>query len=166
MGGKKHMTDIMFVITLFCVFAVSALTVMLLGSNVYKKIVTNTNNNFDTRTSLIYISTKIHQNDRAGSVYLAELEDITALFIEQDIGDEVYLTVIFHDAGYIKEIFTEKNNDFDKSYGKEIIKSGSLTFADMGDKLIKLVNTNAGVTDEMIISLRTDTESINKEKWQ
>ena len=54
-NDNRHMVDILFVIALFCVFALSALMLVIIGSNVYKKTVTNMDNNFDSRTSFSYI---------------------------------------------------------------------------------------------------------------
>ena len=46
---NKHMVDVLFVIILFCVFAVSALILVMIGANVYKKTVNDMDSNFNSR---------------------------------------------------------------------------------------------------------------------
>ena len=60
---EHHIIDILFPISLYFVFTVSALTVLLLATNVYRTTTENSALNFNANTSLSYITEKIHQND-------------------------------------------------------------------------------------------------------
>lgn len=59
---KNHVVDLLFSLALFCVFAASALTIVIMGADVYQKSVNDMNRNSTIRTSLSYLSEKIHQN--------------------------------------------------------------------------------------------------------
>ena len=60
---QQHMIDILFVLSLFCVFAVSSALLILFGADIYKKTVQQMENNYSTRTSIAYITEKIRQSD-------------------------------------------------------------------------------------------------------
>ena len=66
------MIDFLFPVALFFVFALSALTVILLAARIYQSTTESSSLNYTARTSLSYINEKIHQNDCDGAVYLDE----------------------------------------------------------------------------------------------
>ena len=49
---KGHVVDFLFTLALFCVFAASALMVVVIGANVYRQTVRGMDSNYDSRTSL------------------------------------------------------------------------------------------------------------------
>ena len=57
------MSELLFVFALFFVFAVCAVTLLLVSANSYERTVRLTEENYDTRTALAYLSQKIRQND-------------------------------------------------------------------------------------------------------
>ena len=68
-----HMVDLLFTLALVCVFAASALMVVLIGANVYQNTVEGMDENFSARTSVTYVATKIRQNDTEGTAYISTL---------------------------------------------------------------------------------------------
>ena len=76
MKGKQenhHIVDVLFVLALFCVFAVSALILLLIGANVYQKTVNDMDANYNGRTAVSYITEKIRQNDSDSAVSVGTL---------------------------------------------------------------------------------------------
>ena len=67
---QRHMIDFLFPVALFFVFALSALTVILLATQIYRSTTENSSLNYTARTSLSYISEKVHQNDSRQSISL------------------------------------------------------------------------------------------------
>lgn len=65
---KGHVVDFLFTLALFCVFAASALMVVVIGANVYRQTVRGMDSNYDSRTSLTYLTEKVRQNDAANAV--------------------------------------------------------------------------------------------------
>ena len=79
---KHHIIDILFPISLYFVFTVSALTVLLLATNVYRITTENSALNFNANTSLSYITEKIHQNDTEGAVSIGSFDGHQALILK------------------------------------------------------------------------------------
>ena len=62
---ERHIIDILFVIGLFCIFALSTIFLISIGADIYGKTVSNTEINFNDRTSFAYVTEKIRQADRS-----------------------------------------------------------------------------------------------------
>lgn len=155
--GKRnsHMIDIVFSMALLCVFAASALLVVLFGAKVYQSASATMGENFDTRTSLTYIATKIRQNDAAEAVFLTELEGAPALAIEQDIDGELYRTYIYHLDGELREIFTMSEIDVLASDGQFIMDLPELKMEDRGGNLLRFTSVDdSGKEISLTISSR------------
>ena len=65
---QKHMVDLIFPVSLFFMFALCAVTVLLLAARIYQSTTEHSSLNYTARTGLSYISEKIHQNDRNGQI--------------------------------------------------------------------------------------------------
>lgn len=104
---KKHVIDFLFPVALFFVFTVSALTVILLASNIYRSTTEHSSLNYTAATSLSYITEKIHQNNHGG-IYPSTFDSCDALVIESTYNDSDYLTYIYEYEGELKELFIRK----------------------------------------------------------
>ena len=67
---KHFIVDILFVLALFGVFAVSALALVTIGADVYQHTVEDMSVNYESRTAVSYILEKVRQNDTADSISL------------------------------------------------------------------------------------------------
>ena len=72
---KHFIVDILFVLALFGVFAVSALALVTIGADVYQHTVEDMGVNYESRTAVSYIMEKVRQNDTADSIFLTDLYD-------------------------------------------------------------------------------------------
>lgn len=138
----KHMVDILFVLALFCVFALSALMLVLLGSSVYKKTVSNMDANYNTRTSFAYITEKLRQNDSIDSISIGKLDSIDAFIFTETINDVEYSTYLYEYNGYLKELFAKADQTLDPSAGQNIIEIADLSFTTINDHLYQFHLTN------------------------
>ena len=59
---QRHIIDILFVLALFGIFALSAIFLITIGANIYGKTMNNMERNFDTRTALAYITEKVRRS--------------------------------------------------------------------------------------------------------
>ena len=50
---NQHMIDILFVLSLFCVFAVSSVVIILFGAHIYRSTVSQMDDNYTARTSYV-----------------------------------------------------------------------------------------------------------------
>ena len=110
---QKHIIDTLFVIALFCLFALSAIFLITIGANIYGKTVNNMEDNFNSRTALAYITEKVRQSDNADSISAGTFQECPALVITSRIEDTEYLTYLYEYNGYIKEIMVRKGMTLD-----------------------------------------------------
>ena len=121
-GEKKHMVDILFVLTLFFVFALSALTLVVLGANIYRSTVNHMDESFTDRTSYAYITQKLRQNDEAGAVSISEFGGRNACVITQEINNTVYNTYIYAYDGYLYELLARADMEMQPQDGTRILE--------------------------------------------
>lgn len=141
---NRHMVDVLFVITLFCVFAVCAILMIAVGAKVYQNTIDNMDTHFTSSTSMSYITEKIRQNDEAGGLSICEFGGSNALLLTQTIHDEKYFTYIYSYGGYLKELFTKEGIDLDPSAGQNILAIQDFYIQEVKDSLfeITLVDKN------------------------
>lgn len=131
---RNHMIDFLFPVALFFVFAVSALTVILLATNIYRSTTEHSSLNYTAGTSLSYITEKIHQGDEGGNISIGTFDGNDALVIEQEYNDEIYYTYIYEDEGALKELFVKAGVDVNASAGKTILPVKSFTVKEIGEQ--------------------------------
>lgn len=143
-GRSRRMTDILFTLALFCVFSVCALLVVVMGADVYHRGTEDMQQNFDSRTSLSYISTKLRQTDSAGSVTIGQLGDEPALILRETIDGMPYATWIYCHEGSLKEVFTLEENTPTPEMGQAIMALSALEMELLPQGVLKVttVETN------------------------
>lgn len=132
---KKHMVDILFVLTLFFVFALSALTLIILGANIYKTTVNHMDESFNDRTSYAYITQKLRQNDAEGSLSVGNLGSEKALIATSEINNTIYNTYIYAYDGYLCELLTRADMELEPAAGTRIIEITDFNIEQVSPKL-------------------------------
>ena len=94
--NQGHIVDFFFTLSLFCLFAASALIVVIIGSGVYRNTTVQMEENYVARTALSYVAEKVRQHDTSGGVRLTEEEGETVLVLQntENTTDTDYLTYI------------------------------------------------------------------------
>ena len=146
--SSSYSLDTVFVMTLFLIFALTVLSVLMSGANVYKNTVKTMNERYQSRTCISYISAKVRHSN-PGSVYITDFDGVKTLALSETANDSEYLTYIYYYDGYVKELYFEKGLDFTPSDGQDILKMNNLSFADEG-KMIKVECTD---TDNEVTSV-------------
>lgn len=118
---RKHTIDILFVITLFCVFAVSVIMLVGTGAGVYEKIVGNMGANYDSRTATSYLINKIHRADKDGNVSVGNFHGLDSILLMEEIDNISYCTYLYYYDGKLMEMFTRYDQDIEPEYGSEIM---------------------------------------------
>ena len=67
---RRHMVDVLFVLTLFCVFALCSILLIAVGAKVYQNTINSMETHFTSTTSLSYITEKIRQNDTSSGILM------------------------------------------------------------------------------------------------
>lgn len=135
---NRYMIDALFVITLFCLFAVSAMVLIAVGAKVYKNTIDHMDTHFTSNTAMCYITEKVRQSDCSDSLTLCEFGDYQALKFSQNIHDEIYCTYIYSYCGYLKELFAKEDFEADPSAGQNILPVLEFHIVEQTDGLYKI----------------------------
>ena len=156
--GRKHSIDFLFPIILFLVFAIAAISVILFAARVYQREVESAQKNYNTRTSLEYLTEKVHRSDAQGAVGVGSFGGGDALVLEDssDDGDARYVTYIYCYEGGLRELYARKGEDVDPSAGTEIIPLQEFHAELAGDHLLRLTCTDAdGSSQSTLAAIRS-----------
>ncbi|MDO5572656.1 MAG: DUF4860 domain-containing protein [bacterium] len=156
----RHTVDILFILTLFGAFIVSALLIVVLGARVYQNTVNQAEKGFSTRTSLAYVTEKIRQHDEDGSVSITEIEGHQVLCLSQKYGDTSYDTYLYYDNGYLKELTVDDFYTPSLTEGQDIIAVTDFEMQRVNDALYSFRITD---TDGTSVSFYVSVYSENRE---
>lgn len=134
---QPHIVDVIFVLALLGLFALSSLILITAGSEIYQNTVKNMQSNYEMRTSTSYLSEKVRH---AKSFELTTLKDTDAIAISSYVGETEYVTYLYYYDGYLRELYTSADTDLGSSMlaaGQKITKLNSLTFDKDDNGLIK-----------------------------
>lgn len=134
---NRHMIDILFVISLFCIFALSAIFLISIGAGIYEKTVMHMEENFSGRTAFAYVTEKIRQADSAGAVEVGEFAGNPALILSQSMEGSDYVTYLYEDEGFLKELFMPKGTSLrlGPEAGQEILAVSEFSFTQVNERL-------------------------------
>ena len=78
MERQRHMTDQMFLVILFAVFAVCAFSLSMIGANIYSHTASVMNEDYENGSIFLYVTEKIRQWDEKAASRSAAFMDATA----------------------------------------------------------------------------------------
>ncbi len=155
-GKRAWMVSLVSMVFMLGTFAVAALFLVNIGVQVYKNIVVANNDNFELRTSLSYMATKVRQADAAGTVALREVDGVKVLVLGEENEDGAFETYLYFFDGYLYEHFMEKDGYFEPGYGMETFEAAEFYMEETKDgQLYFKVTGRAGDTQELYLTLRT-----------
>ena len=157
MKGKNNFktVDILFALVLFVIFAVAVLMVLLSGARIYRDSVDSMAAQYEERTSISYIVTKLRGHDATGRISIGSVDDSDALFMSEEIDGVIYETVIYLHEGKIMEYFGVHDPNFHPSFGSVILEAKALTFEKDDDGFIRI----AYETDDGLFEARVGFRS-------
>lgn len=154
---RQHTVDLLFVLALFCVFAASALLVVLIGANVYRSTVRSMDRNFNLQTTLSYVAAKVQQNDRAGAVSVVEFEGTPALRLTETIDGQAYETMVYAYEGTLRELFTRRGSGAGPAEGTVLTEISDFTVEEAGDGLFRFTcAVQGGAPAELTVGVQCD----------
>ena len=124
-------------ITLFVVFAISVLMLTGTGAGVYRNIVDDMENNYDSRTAGTYLFNRIHRADEHGNVTIGDFNGENAILMLEEIDNITYCTYLYYHEGNLCELFTRYGQDIDPSYGNAIIALEDYSVTQVTDTLYR-----------------------------
>lgn len=135
---KKHSIDVFFVLCIFLAFAMSLSGLLIVGAKTYRSINENTQDNYQLRTSLLYVSNKIKAFNENGMIYQGNFNGTDALFLEEKLDGVSYTTKIYAYEGELYELFAEADNDLDAVSGTKITDAAALEVTEVEKNLLKI----------------------------
>lgn len=140
MGRKRHSVNVVFTIMLLGIFAVSAVSVAMIGAQVYARGAENLQANFGARTSVVYLSEKVRACP--GDISVREMGEGNALVLSENVDGQIYESWI-----YI----------LDGSLCESVMRQGASLLPGAGQKIMPLLSFDADVDEEGVrISVETD----------
>lgn len=138
--ASGHKMDTVFVLIIFCVFALSVLFVLMLGVSIYKNVTGLTQDGNDEQIALSYIWSKVKNDDRNGTLSVGDFYGYSSLFFDEEYDGVEYRTMIYYYDGWIRELTSEKDLEFEPVDGTEIMRIGDLSFSEQGHGIIKVAS--------------------------
>jgi hypothetical protein len=136
MRQKKHIVDVLFMVLLFCVFAILVLFVIALGARAYQTNINVAERNFNMRISTFYIAEKIRQNDAGMPLLLSSVGDSAAIVLQKEIDDAFYETWIFVYEDQLREAFVQQGMSVSPTSGQAIMALKELNFEQREEGLL------------------------------
>lgn len=161
--GHRHLIDILFVLSLFCIFAVSSVLLILFGADIYKKTVQQMDSNYTSRTSIAYITEKIRQSDAENAIQIILQNDTQILLLTTIINGIPYATSLYEYDGYLYELFARTDLELPLDSGQPVMELHSLTFSLLEPNILEVTFTNAANEEQTIyVSMHSRMEVKNE----
>lgn len=149
---KQHTIDFVFVLLVFCVFTMSSLAVIYIGSHVYAKTADTLEDNFNQMTLADYLQEKIHQNLSIDSIDTIQVEGYDILCLHESYEEKKYTTYLYNYKGYVKELLISNEQQFELENGENILEADDVTFT-IKDSLLTITITYQQESKKYYISL-------------
>ena len=156
---NKRSAGSLLALLLLCVFAVCILLVLTTGANDYRRLTERDSRSFDRRTAVQYLSTKLRQADAAGAVRLVTFEGCDALELT-DTSNADYITRIYCSDGYLRELFSARENTLSPADGEPVLPAQALTVEAVDEHTLLLHLTDSeGADAALVLTLRSESEA-------
>lgn len=139
---SRHATDLIFVLSLFCLFTVLSLFVVIQGADVYQGISREMSANYSARGTVAYLTEKVRQNDRENGVAVKEIGGEPALVFSEEIGGEVYETWSYLYGGSLREITVKRGTEIVPESGQPIMELKELRLELPSRRLLRILATD------------------------
>ncbi len=154
---REHVMDLLFSLSLLCVFAACGLAVVFIGIQVYQGTEENMSDAFAARTAMAYVAKKVRQNDVSDAISLTEIEGVDALMITQQAGEDTYCTYIYSYNGYLCELYAKGSFSPTLAAGQSLIAVDEFDAAwgEYGTLCITITQSN-GESSSLMLALQSD----------
>ncbi len=153
---NAYTSETLLMLAILLLFVSTSFIVVKLGADVYAEIVQDMESHFERSTPLLYIATKVRQNDQEGQIELAQKEGQNVLVLMEDVGGTWYETWIYSYEGALYEAFIEKGTTIKLSDGMRIMEIHDLKIQQLDSQMINVrVKDKEGKDLEMSLCLRS-----------
>ena len=150
---NRFVVDILFVVALFFVFAISSIMLIALGASIYRKNTDNMEHNYTIRSSHAYLLEKMRSTDTTDAITLGEIEGQQSLQLRQEINGISYITELYLHEGCLTELFRRESVELPASAGMQLMEVQNIVFEELPDGLITAnVTETDGHTHAVLLS--------------
>lgn len=146
---KNSISEIVFSLMLFLMFVIGGFLMISYSGNIYKNIIEDGQSRENTQIPLAYITEKLYQAKSKDYVSIENVDGTNVLIID----NESYITCIYIDNNYLKELTISDISKFNKNAGNSIYKIDDLNMI-YKDNLYVFEIENEGSKDSVSLSLR------------
>ncbi|MGN0483035.1 MAG: DUF4860 domain-containing protein [Lachnospiraceae bacterium] len=126
-----------FLLLLFCLFAVLSLCVTLLGASAYKQTTDHLNNNYDAQQISTFFTEQIRQVDCQSPIFIYQKDDTCVLVIVDYNSTTPHYTYFYQYAGSLSKLTLPSYESFSLSDGKKIFPASDFSAEACSDQLYK-----------------------------
>jgi len=164
-----HNFDGIFILLLFALFAGSLLLVLLTGAGSYKRVAERDAETYARSTCSQYIAAKVRHADRIDGVKLGsftspedpQADDISTLYLLQEIDGVSYATRVYWYDGEVRELFSEMSLSMNPEDGNQVMEAEELSFR-VQDGMLEVTSVGAsGAEDRLLLSLRSGEGAVS-----
>jgi hypothetical protein len=157
--AQKHSISQVFVFLLLGVFAVFSTLMVLLGAQMYRGTVEQTEQHTEKRLLFSYVSNAVRGNDTADLVAVDNRGGIDVLVFGCEADGELYETLVYCYEGTLRELFVSAQQEFEPDYG-EVICSAETFVPQLENGLLSIrIAGTSGQEETLHIALRCSQEA-------
>ena len=149
---KQHTIDIVFVLTLLCVFTVCSLIVVYIGSSIYSSTVKTMDIQFNNHTAIDYITERIHANNRIKDIEVISKDGIDVLCLHEKDNQQSYTTYIYVYQKELKELLINDLDEVNLENGETLMNIDNLLF-EINQDILHITLTHQEKTIQSYISI-------------
>lgn len=151
---ENSIVDSLVILAVFCVFALTALFVVLFGAKIYRNNVNNMSDNFGKRTGVLYITERIRANDE-GSFCVIQSDFVDVLVMTTDKNNTSYNTYLYVYDNALREYTNSGDKKFDPKFGQPVLDLSTMNIIVVNDKLLHMTITyEDGETEDFFVSIK------------
>ena len=154
----SHAVSGVFIFLLVGLFAVSALLLTLIGTQVYRRVTDAGAQSVRMQTLMSYLNNKVHAYDRAGGVAVETRGGQPVLALREELDGESYTTLIYAQNGTVCEQLLWEGDELDAELGQPIAQASDLSFELDGALLTLRVAAETGESVTARVALRAAPE--------
>lgn len=124
------------------IFAFCSVMLLYAGVIEYRNVTKSNLNNYELRTTLTYVATKVRQNDVEDHIKIRTQEDTPVLSILEEVDGETYETAIYYYYGTMYEYYHRLDREFYLENGFKVVNIEDFQFDISDDGLLTLTARN------------------------
>ncbi|MBQ5820672.1 MAG: DUF4860 domain-containing protein [Clostridia bacterium] len=149
---------------LFAIFVFCAVAVLLSGAKIYKDYTSRDQIEYERRTLVQYLSTRIRQSDVESSWFVGDFDEQipqetgNTFFYVETIGDMTFQTRVYWHDGALYELYSIASEDFDPLDGTRLFPVQRLEFSTDADKIRVTVEYDDGTLTQLFFDPKCEAE--------